>query len=240
MTALLPNDRRLLGTQAADMLREAILGGELAQGSRLNEVELAHTLNISRGSLREALRRLEADGLVVSEPNRGSHVVRVTTEDVLDTIRLRELIEPFAAEATMIATRLEAVAGLTAALEEMTDAAGRGEVKQLVDAHTQFHAVFFLGAESPLLARFWPLIEYPVRLYLRANQQSIWRWDTADTNEPLQDLVLAHKKLLDLASRDLVAELRLETQSHIRVNFESLSGSTAPHGPDIQPIAAIR
>ena len=79
---------RLLQTQTARILREAILSGRLPQGGRLNELDLSRELGISRGPLREALRILEEDGLVESSPYRGARVVRLLAADDLAASRL--------------------------------------------------------------------------------------------------------------------------------------------------------
>src|SRR5690349_4953493 len=78
---------------AADLIREAILDGELPAGARLKEDELAERLDVSRTPVREALRRLEAEGLVVHEPKRGAAVRSYTPEELDDMYRLRALLE---------------------------------------------------------------------------------------------------------------------------------------------------
>src|SRR3954464_7514575 len=85
------------GQLAVELIREAILDGELAAGERLKEDELARRLDVSRTPVREALRRLEAEGLVVVEPQRGATVRSYAPEELDDMYRLRAVLEGYAA-----------------------------------------------------------------------------------------------------------------------------------------------
>jgi len=79
---------------AYDELRGRIVDGRLPSGTRVGQGELADALGISRGSVREALRRLAGDGLVVFEVNRGFFVADVGPERVLERLEARLLLEP--------------------------------------------------------------------------------------------------------------------------------------------------
>jgi len=79
---------------AYDELRARIVDGRLAPGARIGQAELADALGISRGSVREALRRLAGDGLVVFEVNRGFFVADAGLERVLERLEARLLLEP--------------------------------------------------------------------------------------------------------------------------------------------------
>ena len=86
-------------TQAAvHRLRLEIISGELHEGARLNEVELSSRLGISRPPLREAFRRLENEGLVVSIPRKGCYVVEISVEDWKHIARARKMLEATAIE----------------------------------------------------------------------------------------------------------------------------------------------
>lgn len=82
----------------ADQLRERIIEGELAPGSRLNERTLCDRLGVSRTPLREAFRMLEADGLVALHPNRGAHVVSLSENDIRESFELMGALEALSGE----------------------------------------------------------------------------------------------------------------------------------------------
>ena len=82
-----------LREEAYHALRRAILSGELAPGARLQETELAARLGVSRNPVREALARLEAQGLVRSIPNQGARVIRPLPAQVQDALLVRAQLE---------------------------------------------------------------------------------------------------------------------------------------------------
>jgi len=88
---------RSLADEVADSLRDTILSGRLPPGERLNEVRLATELGISRGPLREALQHLRGEGLLEVVRRRGSFVVALSIDDVVDIYELRAAIEGRAA-----------------------------------------------------------------------------------------------------------------------------------------------
>ena len=85
--------RRRLTDVVSDALREAISDGMLAPGSRLREVALAKHFGVSPTPVREALRRLEREGLVVLDPHRGATVVAFGTDDIADLYEIHEILE---------------------------------------------------------------------------------------------------------------------------------------------------
>ncbi|RKT53482.1 GntR family transcriptional regulator [Saccharothrix australiensis] len=87
-----------LAGQAVEALRELVLTGEITPGARVNEVELAARLGISRGPLREAIRHLASEGLLVLVPHRGAHVPAANPADVRALFELRTALECAAAE----------------------------------------------------------------------------------------------------------------------------------------------
>ena len=107
---------RKLAADAAEILREQILTGNLRNGTHLVEAKLASRLGVSRGTIREALKMLSAEGLVDEEPRRGAFVVMLDRKDVREIYDLRAAIEGRAAY--LLAARRDpgALDGLTARL----------------------------------------------------------------------------------------------------------------------------
>lgn len=79
------------------LIKEAIVEGDIAAGSKISEPELARAYGISRGPLREAIGRLEACGLVVRRPNVGARVVTLSSRQLLEIFHIREALEGMAA-----------------------------------------------------------------------------------------------------------------------------------------------
>jgi DNA-binding GntR family transcriptional regulator len=90
-------ERQTLRLQAHQILRDELLSGRLKPGQRINEVQIASEIGISRGTLREAMRTLEQEGLVVSVPNRGTFVRRFTPHEAEELQEVRLSLETTAA-----------------------------------------------------------------------------------------------------------------------------------------------
>lgn len=89
-------DRQTLTDQAYDRIADAIVQGELAPGMKLTELSLSSKFGISRGPLREALRRLEGRKLVVAKPRSGVRVVALSPRDILELLEIRQSLEELA------------------------------------------------------------------------------------------------------------------------------------------------
>ncbi|SEG86604.1 DNA-binding transcriptional regulator, GntR family [Thermomonospora echinospora] len=136
----MPAGQRATDT-AYEAVRQMILSGEAAPGTRLGEAELAEMLGLSRTPVREALQRLGADGLVEVLPHRGARVVLWTAADLEEIFELRTLLEPYAAaRAARIGLEepvLIELRGLCAAMER---AAAERELARLAQLNSRFHA----------------------------------------------------------------------------------------------------
>jgi GntR family transcriptional regulator of gluconate operon len=214
---------RLLQTEAVRILREAILDGRLAQGRRLNEIDFAYELGISRGPLREALRILEEEGLVESAPYRGARVVRVSARDLADVLEIRVLMEPFVAVQAVRRSGPLIVERLRALVEDMRAAAEAGDEGGVARAHTAFHGTFYEHSRNRLMARVWQRLEAPVRLYLRS-EQAIF--------QSLEQVAIEHSEVLRLAEAGQYVSLRREMVRHVRVQHRAVMNLVEPETTD--------
>src|SRR5699024_10282630 len=89
-------NREMLHNKVCSVLRKAILKGELQAGERLVQAQLAEAIGVSRMPIREALRTLELEGLVVMEPHKGAVVRPISKEDIEEIYELRIALEPLA------------------------------------------------------------------------------------------------------------------------------------------------
>lgn len=140
--------------QVAQRIRDAIASGRILPGTWLREAHLAARFGVSRIPVREALARLEAEGLVKRVPYRGTIVVRLTVEQVIESFTLRSLLEGFA---TKLATphlapeELDRLRTLVSLLEEN----GRtGRHEDLARLHREFHGTIYERCGCPTLIRW--------------------------------------------------------------------------------------
>jgi DNA-binding GntR family transcriptional regulator len=142
------------GTLAVELIREAILDGDLAAGERLKEDELARRLDVSRTPVREALRRLQAEGLVDVEPQRGATVRAYGVEELDDMYRLRAVLEGYAARRAAERISEDDLAELRKSCERFARLAARKRMipRDLARENQLFHDAVLAAADDPRLA----------------------------------------------------------------------------------------
>jgi DNA-binding GntR family transcriptional regulator len=166
MNSLGPATRRGLADEATDLIRAAILSGDISPGEKVGEAELSRLLTVSRGPVREALVRLEQEGLVVSEWHKGTTVVDLTKSDVRQLATLRVTLEQLAAaEASREATR-DDLRRLHDIVEQMRSARLMGDDNSLVRLDVEFHDAIYQAAHHPRLYAAWGTIRSQVTLAL--------------------------------------------------------------------------
>jgi DNA-binding GntR family transcriptional regulator len=162
-------------------LRRAILYGDYERGSRLGEVELAAALGVSRTPVREALRRLSADGLVEVLPNRGARVVQWADEDLNDIYELRALLEGYGAARAAERILPEALAALDDLCNEMSYVSSPGpgrDLDRLTELNSQFHGLILQTANSRRLESMMSaVVQVPLvlRTFHRYSEQALRR-----------------------------------------------------------------
>ncbi|GAA4013550.1 GntR family transcriptional regulator [Streptomyces plumbiresistens] len=134
-------------------LRKAITSGQLKPGAPIRQEALAERLGVSRVPLREALKTLEAEALVVHEVHRGYFVAELSLADLREVYRLREILE---AEAVRQASgRMDGAAlkAMEAAQREVEEAADAGDVSAMAAANRRFHFALYEASAMPRLVR---------------------------------------------------------------------------------------
>jgi DNA-binding GntR family transcriptional regulator len=150
-------------------LREAILNADLAPGLVMSQVALAEELGVSRTPLREALRLLQGEGLILAEPNRRVRVAPITATDVEELYALRVTVEVQALRLSMPHLRSEHIARLQGFLAEMDHYAEAEDYDGWVVPHAAFHAQLtgLAGARfAALLAQLFDHAERYRRLHI--------------------------------------------------------------------------
>ena len=132
-------------------LRQAILRGELKPGERLMEIQLANKLGVSRTPIREAIRKLELEGLVLMIPRKGAEVAEITEKNMLDVLEVRKALEELAAELACERITQEQIKELKVAAEEFRQTLQSGDVTRIAEADVQFHDVIFAATDNQRL-----------------------------------------------------------------------------------------
>jgi GntR family transcriptional regulator, gluconate operon transcriptional repressor len=172
MKATVEKLKRLsLPDEAAQMLRESIAAGKLAPGTRLVEADMAQQLGISRGTVREALRMLEGQGLVESIPGRGTYVARFSEQDVEEVYSLRSLLEQEAVRLLTSRATADDLVTMEQALTDMFEAASLGKAADLMDRDLKFHKLIWNLAGHRRLAHVLEDLSSQIQMYLAIDTQ---------------------------------------------------------------------
>ena len=124
-------------------LRQAILKGELEPGERLMEMQLAEQLGVSRTPIREAIRKLELEGLVLMIPRRGAIVAKITEKDLRDVLEVRSSLERLSTELACERMQDETIAELKQAQEAFKEALNQNDITLQAQRDVEFHDVIY-------------------------------------------------------------------------------------------------
>lgn len=138
--------------QVYELLKQSICDGDYKPGQWLQEKELAEQFSISRSPVREALRQLASDGLVVDVPNKGVFVREFTAQDMEDIFDLRVMMENYAIEKTAQHLNDDAKERLTHCLHELEDAYAKDDLKRYIEIDRGLHDLFVELSGNSLLA----------------------------------------------------------------------------------------
>ncbi|MGN0405155.1 MAG: GntR family transcriptional regulator [Bariatricus sp.] len=132
-------------------LRRAILRGELKPGERLMEIQLANKLGVSRTPIREAIRKLELEGLVLMIPRKGAEVAEITRKNMMDVLEVRKALEELAAELACERIGKEQIAEMRVAAKEFERTLKTGDVTQIAEADEKFHDILYIATNNQRL-----------------------------------------------------------------------------------------
>lgn len=135
------NDYLPLRDVVFQTLRRAILTGTLKPGERLMEIHLANQLGVSRTPVREAIRKLELEGLVIMIPRRGAEVANITTESMKDVLEVRRALDVLCTELASERITETELAKLKAAEEAFNKASQDGDITQIAACDVEFHDI---------------------------------------------------------------------------------------------------
>ena len=134
-----------------ESLRTAILEGKLKSGQRLMEVQLAEQLGVSRTPIREAIRKLELEGLVIMLPRKGAYVADMSFKDLIDVLEIRASLEGLAASLASGRRRDEDIEGLEKLAREFEESVKSGDIEEVLKKDVEFHEYIFSLANNKKL-----------------------------------------------------------------------------------------
>ncbi len=197
-------------------LRHRILNNELPAETRLVEANLAAEFGVSRGTIRDAMRSLQAEGLIAIVPRRYSVVTRMSPEDAEDVCFARYVLEDASIERGFGPNRKELVRTLRLALEHMSVAARTDDMAALVDSDTRFHELLIDVSGRRRLKDLWSM--------LNSQMGALMREEIERQGISLLDAVERHRPIFDAVSDGDVARLRQELRAHYLVGFPAHDG----------------
>lgn len=199
---------------------EALTAGRLRPGEHLAEERLAREIGVSRTPVREALRRLSAEGFIEIMPNQGGKVPLLSVEDVIEIFDLRVILESYAASLAarkITAAQLDELSGLCDGMEKAFAKRRSDGIGEISRSNRRFHRIIIEATRGQRLSRILPqVIEMPLVL------DTYYRFSTDDMNRSMRH----HRELtLALAAHDpdwAKSVMRVHIQSARNVYLESI------------------
>ena len=188
-------------------LRLLLVEGKIVPGSKLNERELAESLNVSRTPIREAIRRLAADGLVELIANRGAIAVQLSLEDVIHTFNVIADLEGFSGELAANNISDTVLSELEALQYEMMASYARRDLSTYYKLNLRIHYLINQAANNPVLAQLFSQVNARIEaLRFRSNQDGV-KWEKA---------VEEHQEMLNALNARDSARMRRIMIKHVQ------------------------
>ncbi len=206
MAEILSIPRQVLHQEVAVRLRQRIVEGQIAPGTKLNERELSEVLKVSRTPLREAIKMLAAEGLVELLPNRGAVVAQLSEQDIADTFEVIAGLEGQAGELAAQRIGEAELAEIRALHYEMLAAYTRRDLPTYYRINAQIHTRINAAAGNRVLTQTWATVNARLQaLRFRSNFDEA-KWKRA---------VKEHDKMIELLAARDGAALRTLLIAHL-------------------------
>ena len=177
-------------------LRQAILKGELKPGERLMEIQLAQKLGVSRTPVREAIRKLELEGLVLMIPRKGAEVAEITIKDLEDVLEVRAALEELAVCDACENITEEQILALKEAADNFQAALESDDLVKCAETDMAFHEIIYSATNNKRLLQI---------LNNLREQMYRYRMEYVKDIRQRSNLVEEHRELLDaISSRDSI------------------------------------
>lgn len=215
-----PIERRTVAAEAAEILRQRILTGEIRAGQPIRQEQIAQELGVSRIPLREALKQLEAEGFVTIAPHKGAVVSTLSAEEAEELFALRLQLERWLLKEAIPSMRESDFAHLDAIIDESRAADNLAPTKltNWGELNWRFHEALYRPADRPLSLRFLKRIHDNLDRYLRLQIAITRDWDRAYRD---------HQELVALSREGKVEAALALLEDHILGTARALSSTLA-------------
>lgn len=187
-------------------LRQAILKGELEPGERLMEIQLADRLGVSRTPIREAIRKLELEGLVLMIPRKGAEVAKISEKSLRDVLEVRRSLEELAIELACQRMSDDDIRDLADAAEAFRTAVQTADAMTIAETDEHYHDIIYNGTGNNRLVQI---------LNNLREQMYRYRLEYIKDADKRQILVVEHDHILKAIKERHVAEAKTAIREHI-------------------------
>ena len=203
-------ERASLKDQAAEVLREMIVSGKIASGSKVTERDVAEWLRISRMPARDALMALERQGLIVTKPG-GRYVIELDEQDIRHLYQLRIALEKLAVELAVGNSTLANQASLDAKLAEMRQAIAVEDIPTYSASDIEMHELIWQQAGNPYLLEMLNSMIGPIFMFIASQARMIEDW---------QESLRLHEQLVEMIRTKDVAGAVQSIEAHVQHSFD--------------------
>ncbi len=202
-------ERTSLKDQAAEVLREMIVSGKIASGTKVTERDVAEWLKISRMPARDALMALERQGLIVTKPG-GRYVIELCEQDIHHLYHLRIALEKLAVELAVGNVTPANQEALDAKLAEMRQAIAVEDIPTYSASDIEMHELIWQQAGNPYLLEMLNSMIGPIFMFIASQARLIEDW---------QESLLLHEQLVEMfRTKDVVGAVQ-SIEAHVQRSF---------------------
>lgn len=194
-------------------LRQAILTGDLKPGERLMEIHLANKLGVSRTPIREAIRKLELEGLVTMVPRRGAQVAQITEKSLSDVLEVRRALDEMAVELACLRITDEEKEKLKEACADFEKAVVTRDIRAIAKADVVFHDIIFQSTGNERLSQLVNNL---------AEQMYRYRYEYIKDDKRHDVLVNEHRKIYDSILQGDIPSAKEAIRVHIENQEKSI------------------
>ena len=196
-------------------LRQAILKGEFQPGERLMEIQLAQRLGVSRTPIREAIRKLELEGLVIMIPRKGAEVAKITEKNMRDVLEVRLALEKLAMELACQRITEEEIKQLEVSNQQFYQTTVSKDLLTMAQADERFHDVIYNATKNKRLIQM---------LNNLREQMYRYRIEYIKDIETHEEIVKEHEDILQALREKNLEAASAMIQNHIENQTAAISG----------------